>query len=441
MSVENYYRAPDCKPEVHKWLARARKWDIEYKAYLSNHIAHNWVVMGGVKAPEETFQWWEDLYSNQLGEKPSREPGDLEEPRQYPGDYTVINRLNWRNNVQSTRVAFPAFRDFFDQELETMGIEKTLCTYLPELLPGLAGAALHPLIHAGWAADVKNADMLGEGLAYMATSYQPLATSEPHKPPENLWAEDGSDILDATVKYLTDPKVEEWTATAADASETSDYKAVNRGGFQHRIMAFNDPELDLAASLNDIGPVALPPLEESLTASIEQLTALAASCLLASDNEFFVLHGLTSLHGLLVMLPHLEPKDRRDAIVYWWRAFLATMVVQNRPCLDQALEIYSEWSNKKADAPEPAVLTEERSAWWVDSISSVLKSRDEHVPKAVYVLWRWSAWSAFGSESSQLFERAARNLVRPHPSGEAHQHLWFAKSFSEASKEKEHQYD
>ncbi|MCQ8186646.1 questin oxidase family protein [Parvularcula maris] len=441
MVTETYYKRPDYKASTHEWLARGRRWDIEYKGYLSNHLTHAWVVMGGVGAPDETFSWWEKLYTNQLEEDPSREPGDLEPPRDWPGEgYTVINRLNWRNNVQSTRVAFPAFRDFFDQELRENGLSQTLRTYLPALMPGLAGAALHPIIHTGWATDVESLNMLGEGLAYMATSYQPIATEPPHEPATPLWAPDGTDLIEATLSYLRQPDAAELTRAANEASETEAYRAVNRGGFQHRIMTYNDPELPLGQSLNDIGPLALPDIDEPLDEVVEVITAFAAASLLGSDNEFFVLHGLTSLHGVLAVLPHLEPEDRRAALVHWWRAVMATLVVQDRPGLDRTVEEFERWAKNRTDQPS-APLSSQKDHWWRETISSVLCSRDEHVPKAAYALWRWSAWGSLPEASHALFERSARNLVSPNASGEVHENLWFAKSFSEASKEKERRYD
>lgn len=127
---EKYYQVPDYKDTLHDWLAKGRRWDIEYKGYLSNHLTHNWVVMGGVGASEEYMQWWYDLYTNVLEEKPTREPGDLEPPREFPVDYTTITEANWRNNIQTTRVAFSAYRDFFDDRLQKLGLSQTLQEYL-----------------------------------------------------------------------------------------------------------------------------------------------------------------------------------------------------------------------------------------------------------------------------------------------------------------------
>ena len=81
---------------------------------------------------------------------------------------------------------------------------------IPPLLPGLVGAAFHAVIHAGWATDVESIDMAGEGLAYMATAFQPLATDNPFEPPQ-LWSTEGKNIIEATLEFLTRDDIEEMT--------------------------------------------------------------------------------------------------------------------------------------------------------------------------------------------------------------------------------------
>ncbi|MEM9510298.1 MAG: questin oxidase family protein [Cyanobacteria bacterium P01_E01_bin.35] len=439
---EKYYQVPNYKDTLHDWLAKGRRWDIEYQGYLSNHLTHNWVVMGGVGASEEYMQWWQDLYTNVLDEKPAREPGDLDPPREFPVDYTSITEANWRNNIQTTRVAFSVYRDFFDARLQKLGLSQTIQQYLPALLPGLVGAAFHAVIHTGWATDVESIDMAGEGLAYMATAFQPLATNNPFQPPQPLWSTEGKNIIEATLEFLTRDDIAEMTETAIATSETEDYVKLNKGGFQQRIITFDDPRLSLGNKLNETGSIYMPDLNRPLTKVIEEATVLMAAALHGSDNEFFVLHGLTSLHGVLCFLPHIDPVARRDALVYWWRGVMATMVVQNRPGLDKTVELLKEWQAKRDRESQAAhTLTEAENGWWLTTINSILCSRDEHVPKAVYALWRWSAWSAFSKPTVKVFETAARNIVRPHSSGHVDENLWFAKSFSEASKEKELMYD
>ena len=64
--------------------------------------------------------------------------------------------------------------------------------------------------------------------------------------------------------------------------------------------------------------------------------------------------------------------------------------------------------------------------WWQAALTETMPSLDEHTPKAVYVLWRWTDWQAFSGTTSELFRKAAENLIKPHPSGQLHQNLWIS---------------
>ena len=441
MTSETYYRPVKYPAFLHEWLARGRRWDIEYKSYLSNHLTHNFIALGATGADEERLAWWERLYTGELEEDPEREPGDLEPPRAFPRNDTAITEANWRNNIQTTRIAFPAYRDFFDARLAGIGLSETLRRYGPALMPGLAGAAAHAIIHAGWAVDVESLDMAGEGLAYLATAAQPLGTGAAHARSGPLWAPGGADPIDAALAYLTDERAQEWTGIAQRASESDDYVALNRGGFQQRLIAFDDPRLPLAASLNAIGPLAMPPITEKLTDLVETLTALCAIALEASENEFFVLHGLTSLHGLLAILPHLEPGDRRDALAYWYRMLLATMVVQGRPGVDKFADGLKDWRTERSSAADQRDPSDDHPEWWKKTREATFASHDEHVPKAVYALWRWSEWGPFPEATRTRFRSAASAIVDVPDSMAVHDNLWFANAFSTASQAKERRYD
>ncbi len=418
-----YYRPPQMGASLHDWLAGSRCWDIEYGGYLSNHLSHNWLVMSAVGASEADMQWWQDLYTNRLAEKPAREAGDLEPARAWANDQVAITQSNWRQHFQTTRIAFPAYRDFFDARIAELGLSATLRATLPPLLPGLAGAALHPLIHTGWGAEANSALMVAEGLAYMATAHQPLASDGRHAPPSPLWSPDTAVPVTAAVAFLSDAKGRGLARVAQEASETEAYRQLRLGRFQPRLIAFDDPALPLGAALNQIGPLGLPAATEPLTDTIEEMTALLAAALCGSDNEFFVLHGLTSLHAVLALLPHLDADDQRAALSHWWRAAMATLVAQDFPGLSETAELLEGWRDQRRRST-PHRLTAKQSDWWQKSVKEALASLDEHLPKAVYVLWRWTEWQAFSEATVALFEDAARNLLKPHPSRPLHDNLW-----------------
>jgi len=416
----SYYKAPQMGASLYDWLARSRQWHIEYGGYLSNHLTHNWLVISAAGGSEDQMQWWQDLYTNKLTDKPAREPGDLDLARQRPTDQVAISDGNWRDHFETSRQAFPAYRDFFDDRIAELGLSATLRHYLPPLLPGLAGAALHPLIHTGWGAEAESAVMVGEGLAYLATAHQPLGGDAAPNP---LWSPDAPGPIDAALAFLTDAKAKGLAQVAQRAAQTEAYRSLDRGRFQPRLIAFDDPALPLGAALNAVGPLGLPPTAAPLTDVVEELTVLMAAALRGSDNEFFVLHGLTSLHGVLALLPHLDPEDQRAALSHWWRAAMATVVAQDFPGLAETAARLDDWRTVRHGSPAHR-MTAEQSAWWQSALEQSLASLEEHLPKAVYVLWRWSAWQAFSAATVALFQDAAKNLLKPHPPGRLHDNLW-----------------
>ena len=435
---DSYYEAPKMSGTLAKWLDRARQWDIEYGGYLSNHITHNWVVMGATGASDEQMQWWEDLYTHKLQEDPGREPGELRPHRARLPDQIEITDANWHDHLESTRAAFPAYRDYFEARVAELGVSKALRVYLPALLPGLAGAALHPVIHTGWGVEANHVGMICDGLAYMATAYQPLATDARHTPPTSLWSPDAASPIPSSLTFLSAANDHNLSVVAHEASETDEYRELQRGSFQHRMIAFDDPELALGVALNDAGPLGLPGIGEPLDHAVEELVVLMAAALRASDNEFFVLHGLTSLHAVLSLAPHLEAEDQRSALAYWWRATMAAVVAQDLPGLSQTADILKDWRDHQAQGLTDAhQLNDGERAWWLTTLRSTLTSLDEHVPKVVYALWRWAEWGVFSKNTIAVFEDTARNISKPHPSGEIHQNTWFARAFSEASKARE----
>jgi hypothetical protein len=48
---------------------------------------------------------------------------------------------------------YPELLDFFDQEEHKLGPRKLVEKYGPQLVPGVAAALTHGIIHAGWALD------------------------------------------------------------------------------------------------------------------------------------------------------------------------------------------------------------------------------------------------------------------------------------------------
>ncbi len=424
-----YYSKPNYSNSLHEWLARGRKWDIEYGGYLSNHITHNWIVLDAAGGDHQKMQWWEKLYTNQLPTSPQRVEGDLDPPREYPVGYTEITDANWRTNIQSTRIAFPLYRDFFDKKIQELGLSACLNKYFPTLSEGLVGSAFHAVIHLGWAVDVESDNMAAEGLAYLATSFQALATGSEHGK-HKLWSTNAIRPINALKKTMTDARIPQLAKLSDELSKTPDYAKLNRGGFQQKIITFNNPNEPMASFLNEVSTLQMPPLEDDLKHVIEELTAVAAIALYSSNNEFFILHGLTSLHGVLSILPHLDERAKRNTLAYWWRAITATTIVQGCPGTKDAIPLLDTWIENLASSSTNYCPTEQELKWWIETLKSTSNCLDEHIPKAVYTLMRWTQWKSFSRASFQAYCRTARNLVRSNQQGQMHENIWFSHGVS-----------
>ncbi|MGM8897944.1 MULTISPECIES: questin oxidase family protein [unclassified Psychrobacter] len=427
-----YYSKPNYSKHLHDWLKRGRNWHIEYDDYLSNHITHNWIALDAAGVSQNKMQWWQDVYINNVIDKGATSTAKGSEmlvpPRQNALDYTAITDVNWLYNIQSTRIAFEAYRDFFDKKIAKLGLNTCLKRYYPALSEGMAGAAMHPVIHTGWAVDVESDNMAAEGLAYMATAFQPLATGAHHSLYQ-LWSPDAPHPIDMLEQILADDSLSQLTKRAVQLSQTEDYKQLNRGGFQQRLITFDNPNEPMAQFLNDKVVLKLPETGNNLTNSIEALTVMAASIVYGSDNEFFIIHGLTSLHSVLCVLPHLNELAQRDALGYWFRALVATFIIQDRPNHKNTLAIIKRWQADK-NTSNNHQLSDDDKAWWLQTLQATTDSLDEHVPKTVYVLKRWAEWQAFSKASHDIFATTALNIATPHKDGKLHENLWFSNSSS-----------
>lgn len=429
----SFYSTPNYSEHLHEWLKRGRNWHIEYGDYLSNHLTHNWIALDAAGASLDKMQWWQDVYTydttnettNKTAASTVNQSKKLEAPRSNPIDYTEITDANWLNNLQSIRIAFLLYRDFFDKKITELGLSACLKHYYPALSEGMAGAAFHPAIHTGWAVDVESTDMVAEGLAYMATAFQPLATSSIHTE-HQLWSPNAPRPIEVLEQILNDDRTLQLTEKADWLSKTEDYKRLNRGRFQQRLITFDNPDQPMAQFLNEMVTLKLPDIGQDLTSSIEELTVIAATALHSSDNEFFILHGLTSLHAVLCVIPHLDEIAQRNALGYWFRALVATSITQGSPSMTDTVTLLKRWlADKKQSKTGVYPLNDEQKVWWLQTLQSTIDSLDEHVPKAVYVLKRWAEWQAFSKVTHEVYAKAARNIVKPNVSGKLEDNLWF----------------
>lgn len=155
-------------------------WHIEYASasidptarFLSNHLSHGLLALYALGASAERLLEFSTSYAQH-----TLEPALTAES----ADYIHIDDSNWRQHLGQRR-AFLAFVKYLDSKLRAYGNDvhaarRMVAELAPQLLPGSSNAALHPLIHTGWACAgtwPQARTTLLEGLAYMMYAYYPM---------------------------------------------------------------------------------------------------------------------------------------------------------------------------------------------------------------------------------------------------------------------------
>lgn len=435
--MKNFYIAPKRSKNLAQGIAKYRNKDILYGHFFFNHLSHNTVVIGCSNFSDtvsyEKMVEWHNYYENKM-----HSGHYLDSSRQVTADMPIITSTNWKDFIGNPRrkynYNYPAYLSFFDKEIREFGPIPTVQKYFPVISNGMAACAVHPVIHLGFGLEAMNDNMIAEGLASMCSIHHTIGSGFAKWTPESTISNDSvsSGIINSAIAYATKAFDDNLHIVAAETAMSDQYMKYDVGSFQRIVLAFDDESLPLGKSLDDMPPIILPDIDKPFTPAIVEATALMTAAYLASDCEFFYLHGLTSLHAVAVIIAHLDdPETQRQAFIHWWRTAMTVIVCQHVPnILDRIKNELQPWlvaHEKQANAGEENDYGVADEEFWKQSLEISLTSEDEHVSKAVFALWRWSQWNGIPSYSKELFKKAASNQLRAHSSGGApHNNLWFA---------------
>lgn len=432
-----FYKPPIVSQATAYWILLSRKYHIVYNGFLHNHMTHNLAVIGSLGLDEEQTQeklkWWYELYSDKKSDGDGLEIRDDFEPKVE----LVIDNYNWKDHVlcnDSNEVVYYSYLHYFDARIKAVGYESVVQEHLPFLVSGLAGSALHPIIHLGFGLEIKNDLMIAEGLAALCIWYLDLGHFGPSEltdiasNPTLYQPSECTNLLEASLNYITKSHEGDFHAIAVAAMETA-YASLPVSGFQRRLRAYTDPQY-LAYTFLGLLPLKISTIFEA----VKQATTLIACAYLASDNEFFVIHGLTSLHGLVVSMQFLSEEAQKAAVVCWWKATMAVLVVQSIITEDKMrillLNRLQEWQESESASPEARLTSEEvdeNELWWKHTLSIAVTSHDEHASKGCYVLYRWSQFTGMPAHSLRLFREVAANQIKGCPEeGTPERNIWFS---------------
>ncbi|CTQ47422.1 questin oxidase family protein [Roseibium aggregatum] len=142
-------------------LEEARKDSVEFPYLLANHAPMVLVALDRMGASPSRIAEWYEAYrdAHKLAPPlPSVEP---------------IDPASWKAAL-GDRTRESDYRAFFTGEIERLGIDSAIRQYLPHLVQGVAGSALHPLMRLAYAVLKMDEADTGAALGYWAACYLPM---------------------------------------------------------------------------------------------------------------------------------------------------------------------------------------------------------------------------------------------------------------------------
>lgn len=287
----------------------------EYQDQLTNHLPMALQALYSLGASPERMQAFYAAYAKRFHGMQARAAAQP--------------ATDWRS-LRGQAAAYPALLASMHALVVRDGVDATLRSLLPDLLPGVAAAAFHGLIRTAHAVQSGHAGEVAAALAYWAWRWQPLAPAQVPAQRMTLpvWSE--ALVRDAQAWRTDGPLI---SIRMDQATQGAVYQ-----------------------SLAD----ALQPFAD-LQSAIASLAALAAERYAASPN-FTVLHMITGMRALRVLSPWIESEEGVQPILV--RAFTAAYLAARVVVL--------------VAPPEP------RLRRWPEVIAAGIASDDDHVIKLVH---------------------------------------------------------
>lgn len=291
----------------------------EYRDQLTNHLPMALHALFSLGASSQRMVGFYASYSKRFQDTgaPSVTPMAPEPPS------------DWRA-LRGQADSYPALWRHFHDAVARDGAHTTLRESLPDLMPGVAAAALHGVIRTAHAVESGHAGELAAALAYWAWRWQALAKPTMAVPSLGFGAWSARLVQEAPSWDTEGPLI---SIRMHQACQSAVYQA-------------------LAGALQ---------LAPDLGTRIRELAGLAVECYCASPN-FTILHTITGLRALRTLLPWLESSEEAQAILAqnFVAAYLAARVVPS-----SSVEL----------------ITPERS--WEDVAAAAVASDDDHTIKLV----------------------------------------------------------
>ena len=373
---------------VERLATKAREYDIEYDGFFSNHAA--WMIVPNVRCGVSEEVVCERLawYSTKL------------HPAAVVSAVRAFSSAELDAAVNGENRNFSAMRAFYDAEIaaETArqggntaaALDVIVSQHLPRAARGCIGAALHAILELGVGVEGASSILTANGLAYVTTrSWREHDVHKTEYAPE-------ANLLTPLRAWCEDVLKESGKAELRHAWDTIGHIPWPIGAFQQRMLrclqsltTLTQHSVVLPASAPTCDVAGLPKHY-----GLDDAFLLAAVAVKQSNNEFFVVHGLTSLWAVrqvLLNVPSLSHEARCEMVGSWTRGFFCAFAAEALPgaanllpCFslieshDVAALVSQYGRDPAAEGPETwdAVVRVAAEQYW----------KEEHILKAIWML-------------------------------------------------------
>ena len=302
---------------------------IEYRVFLSNHLAHGIIALHKLGATDDDLQAFVSRYIPRLeAAKDHQEP---DASAVHPDKPAYIAEL-----LGQRKDFYFLLREYQERLQKQYGgkLDAFVRGEFAQLADGLHCAALHPLIHTGYGLSVGSATIVVEGLAYLHFSHMRT------RPIPRDGSERCVDIFDAL------KRLKESTGLMA---KVKTYAAVKTfmpgitGEFQRFVgVLCSHPYVRSQVQLL-VESLQLPAWFNLADASVSDVRrlmdtvlhwALTVYACAEKRNDFFLLHGVTGAWSLLqVLQTYTDPLPAFDAVQTYIATLFAAYMAQGSPAL------------------------------------------------------------------------------------------------------------
>ncbi|MCO6188648.1 questin oxidase family protein [Rhizobium sp. L1K21] len=301
----------------------ARKDSVEFPYLLANHAPMVLIALERMGASPSRLAEWYAVY---------RDTHKLAPPSP---SVAPIEAETWKGAL-GDRSREADYRIFFTGEVERLGIDAAIRQYLPHLIQGVAGSALHPLMRLAYAVLKMDKAESGAALGYWAACYLPMPYPGVIEPDTR----DPAAILAAV--------------SSVDGIRT--YKT-ETDLLWHNIRA--------VAELPEFAPLIGRLKFDENTPKRMAETSLAV---FAATMDFSALHAVTGMHWVRLVAPYID--DPVPLYRVFWQVIASLVPKIGFPDLPSAKSLQM---MRELPAPD-----------WADIKAAAIASSDEHDVSLVF---------------------------------------------------------